>query len=163
MPKKNELKLGNPQISIIRKWANFSEPWNLTILEDAIFQLFFQSHAPKVPEWKIAHIEWSKKGQNTRKSPKNEWSRRSYVNPPFWEHPVYHLIVKHVSSSTVKLQNLHMTWSLTLICKLKHTTDMDILFTYTISIIHTLTSNLDIIISFIFQYYFWLRKQPNKS
>ena len=41
MPKKNELKLGNPQISIIRKWANFSEPWNLTILEDAMFQLFF--------------------------------------------------------------------------------------------------------------------------
>ena len=43
MPKIIEPKVGNPQISIIRKWANFSEPWNLTILEDAIFQFFFNN------------------------------------------------------------------------------------------------------------------------
>jgi len=47
-----ELKVGNPQISISRKWADFSEPWNLTFFEDKVFQLFFQLYAPGVPEWK---------------------------------------------------------------------------------------------------------------
>ena len=42
----------------IRKYANLSQPWNLTFLEIEIFQLFFQSDDPKVLEWKIAHIEW---------------------------------------------------------------------------------------------------------
>ena len=88
MPDEIELKVGNPQNSNSRNWANLSQPWNIAFFGDEIFQLFFQSYAPKVPEWKIAHIEWSKKAQNTRKSPKNEWFRRSYVNPPFWEHPV---------------------------------------------------------------------------
>ena len=61
----------NPKKLEIRKYANLSQPWNLTFLEIEIFQLFFQSDDPKVPEWKIAHIEWSKKVQNIRKSPKN--------------------------------------------------------------------------------------------
>ena len=30
MPKIIEHKVGNPQISISRKWANLSQPWNLT-------------------------------------------------------------------------------------------------------------------------------------
>ena len=89
MPEIIEPKVGNPQNSTNPNWANLSKPWNLTFLDDEIFELFFQSYVPKVPEWKIAHIEWSKKAQNTRKSPKNEWVRGSYINPLFWEHPVW--------------------------------------------------------------------------
>ena len=50
----------------IRKYVNLSQPWNLTFLENEIFQLFFQSDDPKVPEWKIAHIEWSEKVHKMR-------------------------------------------------------------------------------------------------
>ena len=67
MPEIIEPKVGNPQNSTNQNLANLSQPWNLTFLEDEIFQLFFQSYVPKVPEWKIAHIEWSKKAQNIRK------------------------------------------------------------------------------------------------
>ena len=89
MPEIIEPKVGNPQNSTNQNLANLSQPWNLTFLEDEIFQLFFQSYVSKVPEWKIAHIEWSKKVQNIRKSPKNEGFRGTYLIPPFWEHPVY--------------------------------------------------------------------------
>ena len=61
MPDEIELKVGNPQNSNSRNWANLSQPWNLTFFEDEIFQFFFQFYAPEVPEWKIAHVEWSKK------------------------------------------------------------------------------------------------------
>ena len=61
----------NPKKLEIRKYAMLNQPWNLTFLEIEIFQFFFQSDDPKVPGWKIAHIEWSKKVQNIRKSPKN--------------------------------------------------------------------------------------------
>ena len=88
MPEIIEPKVGNPQNSTNQNLANLSQPWNLTFLEDEIFQLFFQSYVSKVPEWKIAHIEWSKKVQNIRKSPKNEGFRGTYLIPPFWEHPV---------------------------------------------------------------------------
>ena len=88
MPEIIEPKVGNPQNSTNPNWANLSKPWNLTFLEDEIFELFFQSYVPKVPEWKIAHIEWSKKAQNIRKSPKNKGFRGTYCIPPFWEHPV---------------------------------------------------------------------------
>ena len=88
MPEIIEPKVGNPQNSTNQNLANLSQPWNLTFLEDEIFQLFFQSYVPKVPEWKIAHIEWSNKVQNIRKSPKNEGFRGTYCIPPFWEHPV---------------------------------------------------------------------------
>ena len=72
----------------IRKYVNLSQPWNLTFLENEIFQLFFQSDDLKVLEWKIAHIEWSNNEQNIRKSPKNKGFRGTYCLPPFWEHPV---------------------------------------------------------------------------
>ena len=81
----------------IRKYANLSQPWNLTFLEDEIFELFFQSYVPKVPEWKIAHIKWSKKAQNTRKSPKNKGFRGTYCIPPFWKHPVCQCPVLNVA------------------------------------------------------------------
>ena len=88
MPEIIEPKVGNPKNSTNPNWANLSQPWNLTFLKDEIFKLFFQSYVPKVPEWKIAHIEWSKKAQNIRKSPKNKRFRGTYCIPPFWEHPV---------------------------------------------------------------------------
>ena len=52
MSKIIEHKVGNPQISISKKWANLSQPWNLTFFEDEVFQLFFHLYAPGVPEWK---------------------------------------------------------------------------------------------------------------
>ena len=88
MPEIIEPKDGNPKNSTNPNWANLSQPWNLTFLEIEIFQHFFQSYVPKVPEWKIAHIKWSKQAQNTRKSPKNKGFRGTYCIPPFWEHPV---------------------------------------------------------------------------
>ena len=88
MPEIIEPKVGNPKNSTNPNWADLSQPWNLTFLKDEIFKLFFQSYVPKVPEWKIAHIEWSKKAQNIRKSPKNKRFRGTYCIPPFWEHPV---------------------------------------------------------------------------
>ena len=68
MPEINECKVGNPQISISRNWANLSQPWILTFFEDEIFNLFFQFHAPEMPEWKIALSLWCKKAQNTEKN-----------------------------------------------------------------------------------------------
>ena len=40
----------------IRKFANLSQPWNLTFYWDDIFQLFCGLHDSKVPKWKCAHI-----------------------------------------------------------------------------------------------------------
>ena len=102
MPEIIEPKVGNPQNSTNQNLANLSQPWNLTFLEDEIFQLFFQSYVSKVPEWKIAHIEWSKKVQNIRKSPKNEGFRGTYLIPPFWEHPVDVAILGRQSEVTSK-------------------------------------------------------------
>ena len=45
----------------IRKNANLSHPWNFTFFESEIYQPFFQFHDLEVPEWKITHVEWSKK------------------------------------------------------------------------------------------------------
>ena len=42
----------------IRKYANLSQPWNLTFFEDETIQVFFSILRPKALEWKIAHIEW---------------------------------------------------------------------------------------------------------
>ena len=103
MPEIMEPKVGNPKNSTNPNWANLSQPWNLTFLEVEIFQLFFQSYVSKVPEWKIAHIEWSKKVQNIRKSPKNEGFRGTYLIPPFWEHPVHkvHFVIQyHIPPAT---------------------------------------------------------------
>ena len=70
MPEIIEPKVGNPQNSTNQNLANLSQPWNLTFLEDEIFQFFFQSYVSKVPEWKIAHIEWSKKSPKHQKKSK---------------------------------------------------------------------------------------------
>ena len=71
MPDEIELKVGNLIIKtagIEPIWAN---PEILLFLRMRVFNFFFQFYAPEVPEWKIAHIEWSKKAQNIMKSPKN--------------------------------------------------------------------------------------------
>ena len=49
MPEIIEPKVGNPQNSTNQNLANLSQPWNLTFLEDEIFQLFFQSYVSKLP------------------------------------------------------------------------------------------------------------------
>ena len=107
MPEIIEPKVGNPQNSTNQNLANLSQPWNLTFLKDEIFKLFFQSYVPKVPEWKITHIEWSKKVQNIRKSPKNEVFRGTYLIPTFWEHPVDRRITLTASASAAAIAGLH--------------------------------------------------------
>ena len=47
MQKIIEPKVGNPQISISRKWANLSQPWNQTFFEDDVFQFFFFNKMPQ--------------------------------------------------------------------------------------------------------------------
>ena len=47
MPDEIELKVGNPQNSNSRNWANLSQPWNLTFFEDESFQLFFFNFIPQ--------------------------------------------------------------------------------------------------------------------
>ena len=51
-----ESKVGNPKNSVSRNWAILSHPWNLTLFEDEIFQLFSSSYGSKVPKWNCAHI-----------------------------------------------------------------------------------------------------------
>ena len=49
MPEINECKVGNPQISISRNWANLSQPWILTFFEDEIFKS--PKHWEKSKKW----------------------------------------------------------------------------------------------------------------
>ena len=84
MPEIMEPKVGNPKNSNSRNWANLSQPWNLAFFEDENFQLFFQSYAPKVPEWKIAHIEWSKKPKTLKEVPKMTVLQAWEIYKMFW-------------------------------------------------------------------------------
>ena len=36
----SDAKVGNPQNSTSKKWANFSQPWNLAIFQDYIFKKY---------------------------------------------------------------------------------------------------------------------------
>ena len=77
-----------PQKIRNQKICQFEPTLKSNLFGDWDFSTFFQSYVTKVPEWKIAHIEWSKNVQNIRKSPKNKGFRGTYCIPPFWEHPV---------------------------------------------------------------------------
>ena len=70
MPKIIEHKVGNPQISISRKWANLSQPWNLTFFEDEVFRLFFSIICPRSTRMKNRPYWMVKQAQNIRKTPK---------------------------------------------------------------------------------------------
>ena len=51
-----DAKVGNPQNSTSKKWANFSQPWNLAFFQDYIFKKYVHFQSQRVPKWKIAHI-----------------------------------------------------------------------------------------------------------
>ena len=55
-----DAKVGNPQNSTSKKWANFSQPWNLAFFQDYIFKKYVHFQSQRVPKWKIAHIWQSK-------------------------------------------------------------------------------------------------------
>ena len=56
MPDEIELKVGNPQNSNSRNWANLSQSWNLNFFEDESFQLFSYLYGLKVQKWNCAYI-----------------------------------------------------------------------------------------------------------
>ena len=70
------------------KKCQFEPTLEFYLFYGEISQLFFQFHVPGVPEWKIAHIEWSKKAQNTGKSPKNDCVTSLRNLQDVCEHPV---------------------------------------------------------------------------
>ena len=73
-----DAKVGNPQNSTRKKWANLSQPWNLAFLQDYFFKKNIHSHGQRVAKWKIAQIWQSKEQKNNKKSPKNELHKGLY-------------------------------------------------------------------------------------
>ena len=89
MPEIMEPKVGNPKNSNSRNWANLSQPWNLAFSEDEIFKLFFNHMSQKYQNEKSPILNGQKSPKRQIKSKvQNEEFRGTYLNPPFWEHPV---------------------------------------------------------------------------
>ena len=61
-----DAKVGNPQNSTSKKWANFSQPWNLLFFQDYIFKKYVNFQSQRVPNWKIAH-NWQSNNQKTKR------------------------------------------------------------------------------------------------
>ena len=82
-----DAKVGNPQNSTSKKWANLSQPWILAFFPDYIFKNI-HSHGQRVPKWKIAHIWLSKEQKNKKKTPENESHKSLQSWPDVLQHPV---------------------------------------------------------------------------
>ena len=67
MPEIIEPKVGNPQNSTNQNLANLSQPWNLTFLEDEIFQLFFYHMSQKYQNEKSPILNGKKKSKTSEK------------------------------------------------------------------------------------------------
>ena len=85
-----DAKVGNPQNSTSKKWANFSQPWNLAFFQDYIFKKYVHFQSQRVPKWKIAHIWQSKEQKNKKKTPKNESLKILQSLPDVLQHPVFY-------------------------------------------------------------------------
>ena len=83
-----DAKVGNPQNSTSKKWANFSQPWNLAFFQDYIFKKYVNFQSQRVPKWKIAHIWQSKEPKNTKKTPYNVSVICCQSLPVVLQHPV---------------------------------------------------------------------------
>ena len=66
-----DAKVGNPQNSTSKEWANFSQHWNLAFFQDYIFKKYVHFQSQRVPKWKIAHIWQSKEHKNNKKTSYN--------------------------------------------------------------------------------------------
>ena len=89
-----DAKVGNPQNSTSKKWANFSQPWNLAFFQDYIFKKYVHFQSQRVPKWKIAHIWQSKEHKNNKKTPYNVSVICCQSLPVVLQHPVeYHSAV----------------------------------------------------------------------
>ena len=83
-----DAKVGNPQNSTSKKWANFSQPWNLAFFQDYIFKKYVHFQSQRVPKWKIAHIWLSKEHKNNKKTPYNVSVIWCQSLPVVLQHPV---------------------------------------------------------------------------
>ena len=83
-----DAKVGNPQNSTSKKWANFSQPWNLAFFQDYIFKKYVHFQSQRVPKWKIAHIWQSKEHKNNKITPKNVSQKGLQSLPDVLQHPV---------------------------------------------------------------------------
>ena len=88
-----DTKVGNPQISTSKKWANLSQPWNLAFFQDYFFQKKNSFPWPKSTKVKIAHIWQSKEHKNNKKTPKNESHKGLQSWPDVLQHPVVHIFL----------------------------------------------------------------------
>ena len=84
-----DAKVGNPQNSTSKKWANFSQPWNLAFFQDYIFKKYVHFQSQRVPKWKIAHIWQSKEHKNNKITPKNVSHKGLQSLPDVLQHPVH--------------------------------------------------------------------------
>ena len=83
-----DAKVGNPQNSTSKKWANFSQPWNLAFFQDYIFKKYVHFQSQRVPKWKIAHIWQSKEHKNNKITPKNVSQKGLQSLTDVLQHPV---------------------------------------------------------------------------
>ena len=83
-----DAKVGNPQNSTSKKWANFSQPWNLAFFQDYIFKKYVHFQSQRVQKWKIAHIWQSKEHKNNKKTPKNVSQKGLQSLTDVLQHPV---------------------------------------------------------------------------
>ena len=86
-----DAKVGNPQNSTSKKWANFSQPWNLAFFQDYIFKKYVHFQSQRVPKWKIAHIWQSKEHKNNKITPKNVSQKGLQSLTDVLQHPVYEI------------------------------------------------------------------------
>ena len=93
-----DAKVGNPQNSTSKKWANFSQPWNLAFFRDYIFKKYDHFQSQRAPKWKIAHIWQSKGHKNNKKTPYNVSVRCCQSLPVVLQHPVYVKLIKYALS-----------------------------------------------------------------
>ena len=83
-----DAKVGNPQNSTSKKWANFSQPWNLAFFQNYIFKKYVHFQSQRVPKWKIVHTWQSKKHKNNKKTPCNVSVICCQSLPVVLQHPV---------------------------------------------------------------------------
>ena len=83
-----DAKVGNPQNSTSKKWANLSQPWYLAFFQDYIFNKKIHSHGQRLPKWKIAHNWQSKEHKNNKKTPKNGSHKGLQSLQDVLKHPV---------------------------------------------------------------------------
>ena len=102
-----DAKVGNPQNSTSKKWANFSQPWNLAFFQDYIFKKYVHFQSQWVPKWKIAHVWQSKEHKNNKKTPYNVSVICFQSLPVVLQHPVECFLPK-TSWLTVYLRALEI-------------------------------------------------------